>query len=525
MQISFPATLLALLIGGPILLGLLAWLAPSERARTGVAGLAAFGTALAGLVLAAHGPLTLTGGTLLRHAGDALEYVMILAFLAIGYRSRIWLVFGLALAQLAAALWGHTGSGGEHAAPAFVLDALSTILVLIISIIGSAIVFYGIGYMRRHEHHAPATAASTGRFFFFLTGFLGVMNGLVLTDNLKWLSIFWEATTLCSFFLIGHDGTPVARQNARRALVINAIGGAAMSFGSALVTHSGGDGSLTGLIQTAAVLPLALLLLASFTKSAQMPFQSWLLGAMVAPTPVSALLHSSTMVKAGSYLVLRLTPGFESTPLAPIVAFAGAFTFAVTSAIAISQSNAKKVLAYSTIANLGLIVACAGIHTPLAYAAGLAILIYHAISKALLFLCVGVMAMRLGVRSISKISGLYARMPVAAVCFFVGVLAVTGIPPFSCFWSKLTLVVGIMELKGAAMPLIAVPYYLEIVIGFFWFLKVGQRLLFGEPSPAVLAIAPDSAVAGTGFANGVLLVLAALAVVMPLIVYPFVRAL
>ncbi len=107
------------------------------------------------------------------------------------------------------------------------------------------------------------------------------------------------------------------------------------------------------------------------------------------------------------------------------------------------------------------------------------------------------MAMRLGVRSISQISGLYSRMPTTAACFFIGVLAVTGIPPFSCFWSKLTLVVGIMELKGAAMPLIAVPYYLEVVLAFFWFLRVGQRLLFGEPSPAVLAIAPDGPAEGT----------------------------
>jgi NADH:ubiquinone oxidoreductase subunit 5 (subunit L)/multisubunit Na+/H+ antiporter MnhA subunit len=116
-------------------------------------------------------------------------------------------------------------------------------------------------------------------------------------------------------------------------------------------------------------------------------------------------------------------------------------------------------------------------------------------------------------------------MPVAAVCFFIGVLAVTGIPPFSCFWSKLMLVVGIMELEGPAMPLISVPYYLEIVLGFFWFLRVGQRLLFGEPSTAVLAVEPDSAVAGTGFVNAVLIVLTALTVLMPAIVYPFVRAL
>ena len=116
-------------------------------------------------------------------------------------------------------------------------------------------------------------------------------------------------------------------------------------------------------------------------------------------------------------------------------------------------------------------------------------------------------------------------MPITAACFFIGVLAVTGIPPFSCFWSKLTLVIGIMELKGAAMPLIAVPYYLEIVLGFFWFLRIGQRLLFGEPSPAVLAIEADRMVPGTAFSNSILVALAALTLAMPALVYPFVSAL
>jgi ech hydrogenase subunit A len=329
--------------------------------------------------------------------------------------------------------------GKAAEAPAeFVLDGLSTILVLVVSIIGSVIVVYAIGYMKRHAEHAPPTAASSGRFFFFLVGFLGVMNGLVLADDLRWLSIFWEATTLCSFALIGHDGTKEAQRNAKRALLVNSLGGTAMLGASAILVASGLSESIsgpTGIMAAKAMLPMALLCVAALTKSAQMPFQSWLLGAMVAPTPVSALLHSATMVKAGSYLILRLAPAFAGTKLMYVIAIAGAFTFALASALAVSQSNAKKVLAYSTIANLGLIVTCAGINTPLAYAAALMILCFHAISKGLLFLCVGTIEQSIGSRDIEDMGGIMFKMPLTTIITLVGMVSML-IPPFGMLLSK-----------------------------------------------------------------------------------------
>jgi ech hydrogenase subunit A len=295
------------------------------------------------------------------------------------------------------------------------------------------------------------------------------MNGLVLTDNMKWLSIFWESTTLCSFFLIGHERTLEARQNARRALIINTLGGLALGLGGAFAQHQGGNGSLSGLVESPALLPLVLVLIATFTKSAQMPFQSWLLGAMVAPTPVSALLHSSTMVKAGSYLVLRLAPAFEDTPLASVIALAGAFTFAAASAIAISQSNAKKVLAYSTIANLGLIVACAGINSPLAYTAALIILIYHAISKALLFLCVGTIEQQIGSREIDDMSGIMFKMPLTTSITVIGMVSMMA-PPFGMLIGKWMAIAS----SGHALGVL-----LLLVIGsaltiFFWAKWMGR---------------------------------------------------
>lgn len=420
----------ALLIGG--------------RARWLVVGVSAFVIAALGiyvgyLVANKALPAEVAQSDLAATAGLALEGLLILVVGVIAIRIRSVLIGLLAAGQLALAVTEHFISGHSlaSAGPAFVIDTLSTILVLVVTVIGSAIVFYAIGYMKNHSHHAPATAAGNGRFFFFLIGFLGVMNGLVLANDLKWLSIFWEATTLCSFFLIGHDRTDDAKRNAKRALLINSFGGLAMLGATVLAVSGGAASSLSGIMahKSAMIVPMALLCLAAFTKSAQMPFQSWLLGAMVAPTPVSALLHSATMVKAGSYLVLRLAPGFMDTKLSMIVALAGAFTFMFTSALAITQSNGKKVLAYSTIANLGLIVTCAGINTPVAYAAGLMILCFHAASKGLLFLCMGTIEQKIGSRDIEDMGGIMWRLPFTTVVTMVGMVSML-VPPFGMLLSK-----------------------------------------------------------------------------------------
>lgn len=457
-------------IAGPLLFGVLAWLARGERARGAVA-LAAVAVAVAGsLTLALSGGFRFLCNPLLQHLSEVLEAGLVMVVMAIGYRMRIWTVLTLGLVQ--AGFLAYEALAPRHGplqTPAFVLDPLSTILLLIVSVVGSLIVVYAIGYMHRHEQHAPPTAASRGRFFFFLIGFLGLMNGLILTDNLKCLAFFWEGTTLCSFFLIGHDRTKEAHDNARKALVINTLGGTLLSLGVVVDHQQGGDGSLSGLVQTSALIPVTLLLFATFTKSAQLPFQGWLLGAMVAPTPVSALLHSSTMVKAGSYLVLRLAPAFVSTPLAPVIALAGAFTFAVTSAMAISQSNAKKVLAYSTIANLGLIVACSAINNPLAYAAALVILIYHALSKALLFLCVGTIEQQIGSRQIDDMSGIMFRMPLTTSIAAVAMGSMMA-PPFGMLIGKWMAIAA-----AARTPMVLV----LLVIGsaltiFFWAKWMGR---------------------------------------------------
>lgn len=466
--------LIATLVLGPVLFGLLMLTGVKGMARTGLIVLASLVTIGAGVALPAFSPdAKLVLPSMLTTVASVGEPLMVLAILGIGFWIRSWPVSLMALVQLGLCIAGFAGGGHGHVADTLlVLDKLALVMVLIVSVIGSLIVLFAVGYMKNHEHHAPSTAASTNRFFFVLIAFLGLMNGLVLVDNMKWLAIFWEGTTLCSFFLIGHDGTMEAKASARRAITLNALGGLAMSAGLFLAEHRFGSGNLSEVMVKGpvALLPIALLILATMTKSAQMPFQSWLLGAMVAPTPVSALLHSSTMVKAGSYLVLRLSPALNDTPIALVVAIAGAFTFLLTSALAIGQSNGKKVLAYSTIANLGLIVCCAGIGTPLAMAAGVTILIFHAVSKALLFLCVGTIEQTIGSRDIEDMSGLLFKMPLTTNIAIIGMISMM-MPPCGMLIGKWMAI----ESAAYAAPVVVVPLVLGSALTiFFWAKWIGR---------------------------------------------------
>ncbi len=464
-----PATTLVMLIGLPLFGGMLAWLLPGRPARTAVVCLTALATALLGILAVVAGPFSVTCGAWSDPAALALELLLIGVIIAFAWEARAWLIVLLALVQLGLCLAEQFSAGAHaHTAPTFVLDTLSSILVIIVCVIGALIVVYATGYMREHAAHAPRTTAGDRRFFLVLVGFLGVMNGLVLANNLRWLAVFWESTTLCSFLLIGHEGTAEARANALRALLINAFGGVALSLASLLAAQHGNT-SLDGIMSAQALVPMALLCMAAMTKSAQFPFQSWLLGAMVAPTPVSALLHSATMVKAGSYLILRLAPAFAGTRLLDVVALAGGFTFAIAAALAVSQSNAKRVLAYSTISNLGLIVTCAGIATPLAYAAAIMILCYHAASKGLLFLCVGAIEQKIGSRDIEDMGSLLYTMPLTTVITLIGMLTML-MPPFGMLMSKLLAIEAAIEAPFVLL-LVIVGSALTV---FFWAKWIGR---------------------------------------------------
>jgi ech hydrogenase subunit A len=369
-----------------------------------------------------------------------LDFVLLGVIYFYGYKNKNLLIQGFTLAQAVLLAWFETVMVGHEAVPAVVGDQLSLIMVLVISIIGSLICIFAIPYMQEHEEHLHLKKTRQPRFFFFMLIFLGAMNGLVLSNNMLWMYFFFEVTTFCSFMLIGHDATEVATRNSVRALWMNAMGGLAFVLGMMLVYSQAETLNISAILalgSSSAVMltGLAFLCLAGFTKAAQVPFQSWLLGAMVAPTPVSALLHSSTMVKAGVFVVLRFAPAFAGTFLSTGVAVCGAFTFLACAALGIGQSNGKKILAYSTVANLGLIICCAGINTPLALTAAIILILFHAISKSLLFLCVGTIEQAIGSRDIEDMRGLYGKSPRTALITIIGILTMM-LPPFGVLLGK-----------------------------------------------------------------------------------------
>lgn len=339
------------------------------------------------------------------------------------------------------------------------VDTLSSIMVLVIGIIGSGIVVYAVGYMRDFQHHQDELAAAGKEaapdrqniFFAVMFAFLAAMFGIVTFNDMAWMLTMWEATTVCSFFLIGYTKTQEATANSFRQIWMNMLGG--IAFTCALIYMGSTVGVLEldrfvniGLISPSfAMLPLGLLAFAAMTKAAQMPFHTWLLGAMVAPTPTSALLHSSTMVKAGVFLLIRLSPlmgTFVSgnvhgslNPVGIAVMLVGCTTFLLCSLIAITQTNAKRVLAYSTVANLGLIVTCAGIGTAAAVWAAIFLLVFHAAAKSLLFLCVGTAEHHIGSRDIESMDALVSRMPKLALLMALGICGMF-VAPFGMLISK-----------------------------------------------------------------------------------------
>ena len=422
-----------------------------------------------------------------------LDFALLLLILYIGYKENHKLIMVLGAIQLAGLfiLKFFMTPVTTADSPAFRIDSLAITLVLVVSIIGPVIARYALDYMKTHEEHLHLTQSKNGKFFAIILIFLGAMNGLALADDLSWVFFFWEVTTLCSYLLISHDGTEVAKNNACRALWMNMAGGVAFVFALIVLQQSAGTLSLTeiaalqnaGGIQPALLLvPVVALCFAGFTKSAQLPFQSWLCGAMVAPTPVSALLHSSTMVKAGVYLIIRLAPLYAGTSVSSMVAVFGAFTFIAAAALACGQSNGKKILAYSTISNLGLIVACAGINTKASIAAAMMLLVFHAVSKGLLFLCVGHIEQKIGSRDIEDMRGLFKTLPKTALVTVLGIVSMM-LPPFGMLLAKWMALESAVE-AGLAMPFIVTMLALGSGLTvLFWGRWAG--MLLGSASPVV----------------------------------------
>ncbi|TVQ67546.1 MAG: putative monovalent cation/H+ antiporter subunit A [Oceanospirillales bacterium] len=319
-----------------------------------------------------------------------------------------------------------------------VLDGLSLMFALLICGIGTFILLYAGSYLKGHKDLA--------KFLVTLLAFMGSMLGLVLSDNLITLFVFWELTSITSYLLIGfkHESAE-ARKAALQGLIVTVGGGLALLAGLVILAGVGGSYSLQEIFNSSEVLtdhPLYVgmmicILLGAFTKSAQFPFHFWLPNAMAAPTPVSAYLHSATMVKAGIYLMARLYPELGGTEfwINTLTSF-GALTMLTGAFMAVRSTDLKKLLAYSTVMALGTLTLLLGLSTELAMMAFAAYLLAHSLYKGALFMLAGIVDHETGTRDVTKLGGLRRLMPITAICTLVAAFSLAGLPPMFGFVAK-----------------------------------------------------------------------------------------
>ncbi len=365
----------------------------------------------------------------------------------------------------------------------FYIDGLGLFFALLITGIGSLVVLYSIYYLSKAE--------KLGHFYVYLLLFMGAMLGVVLSDNLFVLYTFWELTSISSFLLIGYwYQREKSTSGALKSMMITVFGGLAMLGGFILMADITGTASIRGIIENGEMIVnstlfpfiLILVLLGAFTKSAQFPFHTWLPDAMEAPTPVSAFLHSATMVKAGIYLVARLSLIFAGTDLFfLIVSGFGLLTLCWGSYMAVTQTDLKAILAYSTISQLGMIMAMLGFGTELAILAAVFHILNHATFKGSLFMVAGIIDHETGTRDIRKLGGLFTFMPITATLAFFGTFSMAGFPlPFlNGFLSKEMFFDSSLHFENASTIVEAVsPFFPYFAVGGSIFTFVYSIMLF-----------------------------------------------
>ena len=373
------------------------------------------------------------------------------------------------------------------------MDGFAWLFTLLILVVGLMVIFYARYYMSP-EDPVP-------RFFSFFLAFMGAMLGLVLSGNLIQMVLFWEMTSLVSFMLIGYwHHNAEARRGARMALIVTGTGGLALLAGVLLLGQVAGSYDLDVVLAAGDVVRahawypaiLILVLLGAFTKSAQFPFHFWLPRAMAAPTPVSAYLHSATMVKAGVFLLVRFWPVLAGTDTwFWIVGTAGLVTLLLGAYAAMFQQDLKGLLAYSTISHLGLITLLLGLNSPLAAVAAIFHILNHATFKASLFMAAGIIDHETGTRDIRKLSGLYKAMPITATLAMVASASMAGVPLLNGFLSKEMFFTETVLISGDAFMRVGLPLA-ATVAGMFsvaYSLRFIKDVFFG-PVAKDLPLAP-----------------------------------
>lgn len=368
----------------------------------------------------------------------------------------------------------------------FYLDGLSLLFALLICGVGTLIVIYAGSYLAGHPR--------LGRFYFWLLVFMVAMLGLVLAGNLVTLFVFWELTSITSYFLIGfEDREATSRGAALQALLVTGLGGLALLAGFLLLGHAGGSLELSELLTPGAgvrahpyYLPILLLVLAgAFTKSAQFPFHFWLPSAMAAPTPVSAYLHSVTMVKAGVYLLFRLSPVLGGTTAwHGLLEATGGVTMLAGAWLALQQTDLKRLLAYSTVSSLGTLVFLIGLDLPFAIESALVYLLAHALYKGALFLTAGAVDHATGERDVTRLGGLSRQMPLVAVAAVAAACSMAGAPPLFGFIAKEHFYAVVLTAPGATL-LSSVAAVLTSLLIVAAAAVIAIRPFFGRPATAM----------------------------------------
>ena len=372
---------------------------------------------------------------------------------------------------------GGVVTGGFQWVPSFnvsfswLIDGLSLTFVLLISGIGALIMLYSGGYLKGN--------AQLGRFFSFMLMFMGSMLGVVISDSFLMLFVYWELTSITSFLLIGFDHTREAsRRAAIQALVVTGGGGLALLAGLLVIWNITGVSQISLLLNFGDelrnspfyLLALFLVLGGAFSKSAQFPLHFWLPNAMEAPTPVSAYLHSATMVKAGVYLLMRLNPVLGDTVWwETILPVFGGTTLIVGTLLAIRQTDLKLMLAYTTVSSLGLLVMLTGFGSEHAIAAAVLYLVAHSLFKGGLFMVAGLIDHEAGTRDVTKLGGLRKAMPITFIAAMAAAISMAGLPPFIGFLAKEEIYYALWATDPWSLAFVAVAVVgngLMFVIGF-----------------------------------------------------------
>ncbi|MEK9953586.1 MAG: proton-conducting transporter membrane subunit, partial [Curvibacter sp.] len=365
------------------------------------------------------------------------------------------------------------------------LDGFAWMFAMLVSGMGLLVIIYARYYLSPED---PAA-----RFYSLLLGFMGAMLGVVLSGNLVQLVVFWELTSVFSFLLIGYwYHRKDARRGARMAFTVTATGGLALLGGVLVLGHIAGSYELDVVLQAGDVvrahalypLALVLILLGALTKSAQFPFHFWLPRAMAAPTPVSAYLHSATMVKAGVFLLARLWPVLAGTDAwFWIVGGAGLATLLLGAYVAMFQNDLKGLLAYSTISHLGLITLLLGLNSQMAAVAAVFHMMNHATFKASLFMSVGIIDHETGTRDMRRLDGLYRAMPITGTLAIVACAAMAGVPLLNGFLSKEMFFSETVFVSGQPWLEIGLPLAATLagVFAVVYSLRFGHDVFFGPP--------------------------------------------